>query len=305
MVNLKTLYIFFSDRKWDNLFIFKLLFFETILSLAIIKYVPYTEIDWIAYNEEVDAWWINGERDYMKIRGGTGPLVYPAGFLYFYRIIQYTVGGDGRDIYTAQKIFVVLYVLNSWVILILFTKVMRQNAKNIETRSVQRQVKKYDSSINHGENMDVPHLVWSWRLAMGLCCLSKRMHSIFMLRLFNDAPAMFLLYISTVLFTESKWKLGCVFFSLGVSVKMNILLFAPGLLLLLLQTMDDIFQTMECLAICAFVQLLLGAPFLLSYPISYLKKAFEFDRVFFYKWTVNWKVKYTSILFSNIISHSF
>jgi ALG3 protein len=41
---------------------------------------------------------------------------------------------------------------------------------------------------------------------------------------------------------------------------------------------------------CALPQLLLGAPFLLTYPVSYLRKAFELDRVFFYQWTVNWKV---------------
>jgi alpha-1,3-mannosyltransferase len=35
--------------------------------------------------------------------------------------------------------------------------------------------------------------------------------------------------------------------------------------------------------------LVLGAPFLLTYPQSYIRKAFELDRVFFYKWTVNWK----------------
>jgi alpha-1,3-mannosyltransferase len=42
---------------------------------------------------------------------------------------------------------------------------------------------------------------------------------------------------------------------------------------------------------CALPQLVLGAPFLLTFPVSYLRKAFELDRVFFYKWTVNFKVR--------------
>ncbi|RYG53169.1 hypothetical protein EON66_08930, partial [archaeon] len=39
----------------------------------------------------------------------------------------------------------------------------------------------------------------------------------------------------------------------------------------------------------ARVQAVLGAPFLTTFPASYLSKAFELSRVFDYKWTVNWK----------------
>lgn len=124
---------------------------------------------------------------------------------------------------------------------------------------------------------------------MILSCLSKRVHSIFILRLFNDAPAMFLLYVSTYLFTMSRWRTGCVFFSLAVSIKMNVLLFAPGLLLLLLQSSKNWVGVFHCLGICAGIQIILGAPFLTTYPVSYIRKSFELDRVFTFKWTVNWK----------------
>lgn len=50
-----------------------------------------------------------GERDYVKIRGGTGPLVYPAAHVYIYRLL-YAVTKHGTDIATAQKIFGVLYL---------------------------------------------------------------------------------------------------------------------------------------------------------------------------------------------------
>ena len=33
-----------------------------------------------------------GERDYANIRGDTGPLVYPAGFLYCFRALRSVVG---------------------------------------------------------------------------------------------------------------------------------------------------------------------------------------------------------------------
>ena len=85
------------------------------------------------------------------------------------------------------------------------------------------------------------------------------------------------------------WRVGCVVYSLAVSIKMNVLLFAPGLLLLLVQSQPNWGHTAICLGICAGVQLVLGAPFLTTHPVSYLRKAFELDRVFFYEWTVNWK----------------
>ena len=267
---IRQLYIRLSSATFDGPYVLSLLVLETILCLAIIRHVNYTEIDWIAYMDEVEIY-MTGERDYRQIRGGTGPLVYPAGFLYLYRWLRHVAGGDGTDIRAAQYVFAVLYVMNAAVILGLYTLVVRKIRRSDRT----------ELSNAHG--------IWSLRVAMGLTCLSKRIHSIFVLRLFNDAPAMFLLYVSTFLFAKSMWRTGCLVFSLGVSIKMNVLLFAPGLLLLLLQSQASLWGTAACLTICAGVQLVLGAPFLKTYPMSYLRKAFELDRAFFYKWTVNWK----------------
>lgn len=47
-----------------------------------------TEIDWEAYIEEVDGF-LGGELDYANLRGGTGPLVYPAGFVYLFSGIRW------------------------------------------------------------------------------------------------------------------------------------------------------------------------------------------------------------------------
>ena len=262
----KQLYVSLADSRFDVPYLFLLLLLETTLCSAIITFVSYTEIDWEAYMQEVDLWQA-GELDYRKIRGGTGPLVYPAGFLYLYGWLK-GMTNEGNDIHQGQIIFVFLYVINAAIVLAIYAQVARR-------------------MTNETQQADY---VWSWRVAMGMCCLSKRIHSIFVLRLFNDAPAMLLLHLSILLFMNQKWRLGCVVYSLAVSIKMNILLFAPGLLLLLLQFPSRIQETVLCLAICATVQVLVGAPFLLSYPESYLRKAFEFDRVFFYKWTVNWKV---------------
>mmetsp|Transcript_13427 Transcript_13427/g.19592 ORF Transcript_13427/g.19592 Transcript_13427/m.19592 type:complete len:430 (-) Transcript_13427:13-1302(-) len=266
------LYKILASSKWDSLFVLTLLTFEALLTFTIVRFVPYTEIDWDAYMQEVSMWQ-EGELDYVNIRGGTGPLVYPAGFLYLYGVLKwFTDGGD--DVKTGQYLFCILYLANAATIFFIYTLVGRYLSALKSTSS---------------NPLMQSHTIWSWRVAMVITCLSKRIHSIFVLRLFNDAPCMYLFYTSAYLFAKSKWRVGCVFFSLAVSIKMNVLLFAPGLLLLLLQSSNSIVETIICLAICAGIQLVLGAPFLLTYPISYIRKAFEFDRIFFYEWTVNWK----------------
>lgn len=44
------------------------------VNLWVIRRVPYTEIDWQAYMQEVEGF-ANGTRDYARLRGDTGPLV--------------------------------------------------------------------------------------------------------------------------------------------------------------------------------------------------------------------------------------
>jgi len=99
---------------------------------------------------------------------------------------------------------------------------------------------------------------------------------------------MLLFYLAVALFCRRNWRIGCAIYSLAVSIKMNILLCAPGLLLLLLQG-NSLSETILCLATCGFIQLALGLPFLTTYPIQYLRGAFDLGRVFMFKWTVNWK----------------
>lgn len=67
-----------------------------------------TEIDWEAYMQQV-AQFLSGEHDYVKIAGGTGPLVYPAVHVYIYSGL-YWLTDEGRDIKLAQGIFAALYL---------------------------------------------------------------------------------------------------------------------------------------------------------------------------------------------------
>lgn len=121
-----------------------------------------------------------------------------------------------------------------------------------------------------------------------LGCTAYRIHSIFVLRLFNDPVAMFLLYVAILLFMNRSWTIGCAVYSLAVSVKMNVLLFSPGLLVLLLLT-HGWKGTIPLLSLCAVIQLALGAPFLMENPVGYIRRAFDLGRQFLYQWTVNWR----------------
>lgn len=225
---------------------------EMLLNVFIIEKVPYTEIDWKAYMQEVEGF-LNGTLDYSKLRGDTGPLVYPAGFLYIFSAL-YHVTMQGEQIKIAQYIFAILYI----VLLALVFRIYSKTKK-------------------------VPPYV-----LILMCCTSYRIHSIFVLRLFNDPIAMILLFSSLNAFLDEHWYLGSILYSLAVSVKMNILLFAPALLAAYLCILG-ISKTVIHLSICAAIQAIVGLPFLIENPISYIKGAFNLGRIFEFKWTVNWR----------------
>ena len=60
--------------------------------------------------------YVKGERNYYKIEGGTGPLVYPGLHVYIYRIL-YAVTGRGENVFAAQVVFSVLYLCTLAVVM--------------------------------------------------------------------------------------------------------------------------------------------------------------------------------------------
>lgn len=225
---------------------------EVLLTVLIIERVPYTEIDWKAYMQEVEGF-LNGTLDYSKLRGDTGPLVYPAGFVYIFTGLRY-VTSHGTNVKVAQYLFGALYVITLTLVFRIYEKTKK-----------------------------VPPYV-----LILMCCTSYRIHSIFVLRLFNDPVAMVLLFASINAFLDNHWYLGSVLYSLAVSVKMNILLFAPALLVAYACALGTL-KTLLHLCLCAVVQLILGLPFLLDSPLAYVKGAFNLGRIFEFRWTVNWR----------------
>ena len=226
-----------------------LCFGELALCSLIVWRVPYTEIDWRAYMDEVGGY-LAGERDYTKLRGDTGPLVYPAGFVYLYAALRRLTGGE---VASAQIIFILVYVANLAAVLAVYVRA---------------------------------RVVPPWALVT--LALSKRVHSIFVLRLFNDCFAALFAHIAVLLVQSRRWTLGAVALSLGVSVKMNVLLMLPPFLVLLVGG-ARVSQVITALAAAIAAQIALATPFLAAYPREYVARAFEFSRAFSHEWTVNWK----------------
>ena len=65
--------------------------------------------------------------------------------------------------------------------------------------------------------------------------LSKRLHSIYLLRLFNDCFAVAALFTAIYAYQSRRWLLGSTFCSLGVGIKMSVLLTFPAFAIMLFQ----------------------------------------------------------------------
>jgi alpha-1,3-mannosyltransferase len=247
-----------------------LLLAELAAGLLILRVARYTEIDWKAYMQEVQAV-ADGQRNYTAIRANTGPLVYPAGFVWLFLGLHRLTGADpdccrlpptpisestrcvsgGGDVALAQHIYLGLYLATLAVVL-----------KTYRRCGVPR---------------------WAWPLA----CLSYRVHSLYLLRLFNDAPAMLLLHGFVLAYASRRFLLGALLFSAALSLKMNALLFAPALAILTLRECGWVGAIARAIPPLA-LQALLAAPFLRSNAHGYVSRAFELSRAFEHRWSVNW-----------------
>ncbi|KAL0237782.1 hypothetical protein GEMRC1_012256 [Eukaryota sp. GEM-RC1] len=242
-----------SKRSW--LFITLLsLAFDLAVNVFIIHFVPFTDIDWTAYMQEVGApdGFLGGVKDYPLMRGDTGPLVYPAGFVYLYSLFYYITNG-GANFLPIQYLFAFLSLLTLLIVSLLLRM------------------------------CNLPPAI------LLLLTVSIRLHSIWVLRLFNDAPMALLCLLAVYLTAKKKFWLASLCFSLAISIKMSGLLFLPGFFLVLAFEKGNVFKIFNYLFNIFAVQVMLAYPFLKENYSGYISKAFEFSRVFTFKWTVNWK----------------
>ena len=52
--------------------------------------------------------YLDGERNYLNLYGDTGPLVYPAGFVYIFSAL-YWLTNEGADVLTGKNIILVSF----------------------------------------------------------------------------------------------------------------------------------------------------------------------------------------------------
>ncbi|RMZ88743.1 hypothetical protein DV736_g4024, partial [Chaetothyriales sp. CBS 134916] len=227
-----------------------LLVFEAVFCSAIIWKVSYTEIDWATYMTQVGVF-LRGERHYDKLTGLTGPCVYPAMHIYIYSAL-YHVTEQGKDILRGQVLFALLYLATLGVVFACYRRV------------------------------DAP----PWLLLP--LVLSKRLHSIFLLRMFNDCWAAFFLWTAIYLLQQRKWRAGALVWGIGLGVKMTLLLAAPGLAFVLVHGAGFNKALTAGIGVLA-LQAMIGAQFMQVDSWMYLRQAFDFGRVFLFKWTVNYR----------------
>ncbi|KAK9450035.1 ALG3 protein-domain-containing protein [Limtongia smithiae] len=219
------------------------------LSSLVLLNISYTEIDWEAYMQQV-ALVLKGERDYKNIKGGTGPIVYPAGHVYIYSVL-YKLTDNGQNIFRAQIIFQGLYMIT---LALVFRSYVKAKAP-----------------------------LYSFPLVI----LSKRLHSIYILRLFNDGFVTLISYLAISLWQGQYWLMGSLVYSAAIGVKMNALLYLPAVGIILLQSLGP--KIFRAFLYMLQVQIFIAYPFSSKFFLSYVTRAFQFNRVFIYKWTVNWR----------------
>ncbi|KNG80200.1 dolichyl-P-Man:Man(5)GlcNAc(2)-PP-dolichyl mannosyltransferase [Aspergillus nomiae NRRL 13137] len=223
---------------------------DAFLCALIIWKIPYTEIDWTTYMQQI-ALYISGERDYTRIQGSTGPLVYPAAHVYSYTAL-YHLTDEGRDILFGQILFAVFYLVTLAVVVACY------------------------------RHSGAPPYLFP------LLVLSKRLHSVFVLRLFNDGLAASAMWIAILLFQNKKWTAGVTAWSVGVGIKMTLLLLAPAIAVVTVLSLSLV-PSIRLGILALLIQVLLAIPFLQSNPTGYVARAFELTRQFMFKWTVNWR----------------
>lgn len=192
------------------------------------------------------------ETNYSKLTGPTGPCVYPAFHVYIHSLLYY-ITDKGQDIKLAQIIYAGLYLCTLGFVL---GSYRRAGAP-------------------------------PWLLVP--LVLSKRMHSIFLLRLFNDCWATFFFWLSVYGATRKQWAVMVLSWTLALGMKMIMLLPLPALAAMLVQGAGTELAVFWGI-VSGIITLGSAAPFMGREETSiYLKQAFDLGRQFMYKWTVNWK----------------
>ncbi|XBW37835.1 hypothetical protein QEN19_003410 [Hanseniaspora menglaensis] len=294
-------YIFFTS--------FLLIVLESYILNKIIATFEYTNIDYKAYMEQILMVTKFHNYKYDTIFGDTGPLVYPAGHFWIFKFLKdLTINWKIENAFGIERISEGQVVFKA---LYLVTTVL-SFAACVITGNVYPAI-------------------------TAVLVLSKRLHSIYVLRLFNDCfttilmvcTALFLCLIPSIssmiiedgkannlneefyLDDASNFSLLVSFivvfmYSSSVSVKMNALLYFPAILLILswlnFKGKKFLLRMSVLIAFGVALQFLVAYPFIREDMKAYFSTAFNFSRKFEYIWSVNWQFIPRDVFESDIFS---
>lgn len=158
-------------------------------------------------------------------------------------------------------------------------------------------------------NLKIMHLIYKkiephvGKFPIVLCCLSFKMHSTYLLRLFNDPVAILFMNWCILSAMNNQWKTSVLLYSVALSIKMNILLYLPGLLLVLNWAGNYVYTLLALCFIIAF-QLSIAIPFLITNSKGYFTMAFDFSRIFDQKESAYWQFFPNEIFISRVFHTS-
>lgn len=128
---------YLASRPPSWTFLTIILAWESLLLSVIIKRVPCkhstlvnwpevkvqldTEIDFKTYLQQVRQFTLDGVTNYGLIKGDSGPVAYPAGFLYAFELVR-RLCDDGKNLVSAQVSFALLYLLQLILVFLVYRK---------------------------------------------------------------------------------------------------------------------------------------------------------------------------------------
>lgn len=205
----------------------------------------------------------HSEKNYTLIEGGTGPLVYPGGHVAIYTLL-WALTNKGQEIQLAQYIFLIVYVLTLALVIACVYRNTELHLGPEETLSKSEEVNNKSSNYKPNKLLSsslislVPPYLW----ALPLLCLSKRLHSIYMLRLFNDCFGTLFSVLFVSLMVSHRWILSSIVLSVAVSIKMNSLLYIPGAAVIYLQAVGLKKSITRIAVPFILVQMIMALPFI-------------------------------------------
>lgn len=140
------------------------------------------------------------QRSYKQTPSGCR---YPAGFVYIFTALYY-ITSHGANIRLGQYVFAVFYLIT---LLLVFRIYCRTKKVSLCLFTVYTYKCFSNQWLSFLFLLQVPPYVFFF-----VCCASYRIHSIFVLRLFNDPVAMMLLFAAVNLFMDGHWTLGCAIY---------------------------------------------------------------------------------------------